>query len=315
MSRKNPYFTVITPTYNRARYIVTAIESVLAQTFQEFEMIVVDDGSEDETASLVAPILESDSRFRYIKQVNKGRSVARNVGIEAAAGEYVCFLDSDDFWFPEHLQNLFAVTNQNTTPAFYYGDLIWWFEEDDRKQDVQYRSRDLFQSNVEFVVDNQFAPNCVCVHHYILEKHKFHPGLFLNEDLELWARIAVENPVLKAEGCTATLRVHPGNTMSSESDTVTPRKKALNILLNNREVRPQLSLPFIKNRKRSLDELMIRQLDMKKQRWSFIWASIKFLFSYPRQPRNSAKLVLIFYSLPGGSILRRFIQDSNASDR
>ena len=123
MNPEKPYFTVITPTYNRAKYILTAIESVLAQTFQEFELIIVDDGSEDETASLVATFSSADPRVRYIKQENKGRSVARNVGIEAAHGEYVSFLDSDDYWQPTHLQNIFDFLQSLKQPAFVFTGL------------------------------------------------------------------------------------------------------------------------------------------------------------------------------------------------
>ena len=106
MSSNSPHFSIITPTFNRAKYIVTAIESVLAQRFENFELIIVDDGSTDESASLIAPFAAVDKRVRYIHQENKGRSVARNVGIDIAKGKYVCFLDSDDFWLPNHLANI-----------------------------------------------------------------------------------------------------------------------------------------------------------------------------------------------------------------
>lgn len=99
----NPRVSVIIPTYNRAQLVGRAIQSVLNQTYQDFELIVVDDCSTDNTAQIVKGI--GDERVKYIPhQVNKGASAARNTGIRAARGELIGFLDSDDEWLPEKLQ-------------------------------------------------------------------------------------------------------------------------------------------------------------------------------------------------------------------
>ena len=94
-----PLFTVLIPTYNRAGLLRRALDSVLAQTFRDYEIVVVDDGSTDETAAVLAGF-ENDGRVRSIRQENQGQSIARNLGIRHASGEYVAFLDSDDIWFP-----------------------------------------------------------------------------------------------------------------------------------------------------------------------------------------------------------------------
>jgi len=88
--------SVIIPAYNAATHIRGSIDSVLAQTFQGFEIIIVDDGSKDDTAQVVAPYL-SDSRVRYLRQENRGLPGARNAGAKAAKGDYFAFLDADDF--------------------------------------------------------------------------------------------------------------------------------------------------------------------------------------------------------------------------
>ena len=94
-SPSHPSVSVVIPTYNRARYVKKAIESVLAQTFTDYEIIVIDDGSTDNTKDLLQPFF---SKIIYIFQENKGVSAARNVGIIAAKGEWIAFLDSDDEW-------------------------------------------------------------------------------------------------------------------------------------------------------------------------------------------------------------------------
>jgi glycosyltransferase involved in cell wall biosynthesis len=94
--------SVIIPTHNRAKYLIEAIKSVLDQTFKDFELILVDDGSTDNTRDIIENF--RDNRIRYIYQDNGGVSSARNTGIKAADGEYIAFLDSDDTWLPENLE-------------------------------------------------------------------------------------------------------------------------------------------------------------------------------------------------------------------
>lgn len=105
---KDPFISVIIPTFNRARQVHSALGSVLAQTYRNFEVIVVDDGSTDETEKVVASLIENQSRsgiqVRYVHQHNQGQSAARNRGAEEAGGEWIAFLDSDDLWLPRKLE-------------------------------------------------------------------------------------------------------------------------------------------------------------------------------------------------------------------
>jgi glycosyltransferase involved in cell wall biosynthesis len=94
-----PKISVIVPTYNRERFIIKAIDSILNQTYKDYEIIVVDDGSTDETKKA----LQAYSQIKYIFQDNGGVSSARNTGIMAAKGEWVAFLDSDDEWTEDYL--------------------------------------------------------------------------------------------------------------------------------------------------------------------------------------------------------------------
>ncbi len=96
-----PKVSVAIPTYNYARFLGEAIQSVLDQTFEDFELIIVDDGSTDSTREVVMSF--KDGRIKYIYQKNRGVSAARNTGITASVGEYVAFLDADDMWLPQKL--------------------------------------------------------------------------------------------------------------------------------------------------------------------------------------------------------------------
>ena len=98
-----PKVSVVIPTHDRAHLVGRAIRSVLAQTFQDFEIIVVDDCSVDNTKEVVQSL--ADSRIRYLRhEINRGGSAARNTGIGAARGEWIAFLDSDDEWLPKKLE-------------------------------------------------------------------------------------------------------------------------------------------------------------------------------------------------------------------
>jgi len=100
----SPSVSVIVPTYNRVHLLPRALDSVLAQTFEGFEALIVDDGSTDGTAELVKDYAERDPRVRYLRQPqNAGVSAARNRGLRESRGEFIAFLDSDDEWFPEKL--------------------------------------------------------------------------------------------------------------------------------------------------------------------------------------------------------------------
>jgi len=101
---KNPTVSVIIPTYNRAHLVGRAIQSVLNQTYKDFELIIIDDGSTDNTENIIKEFQKKDKRTKYIKHnKNKGGSAARNTGIKAAKGEYIAFQDSDCEWLPEKL--------------------------------------------------------------------------------------------------------------------------------------------------------------------------------------------------------------------
>lgn len=99
----NPLFSIIVPVYNVERYIVICIESILCQTMVDFELLLVDDGSTDHSGNICEEYASKDNRIKVLHQNNSGVSCARNLGLEKAKGQYICFVDSDDWIEPNYL--------------------------------------------------------------------------------------------------------------------------------------------------------------------------------------------------------------------
>lgn len=116
MSHNTPLVSIIIPAYNAELYIEKAINSILNQSYQNFEIIVTNDGSTDSTESVISQY--SDSRIHTISQTNGGMSSARNAGLRAATGEFISFLDSDDYWLPEKLEKQVALIQDNPDLGF-----------------------------------------------------------------------------------------------------------------------------------------------------------------------------------------------------
>ena len=125
--------SVIMPAYNVERYIGKSIQSVLSQTYADFELIIVNDGSSDGTFSVVKEYQSGDGRIRYIEQINQGVSVARNTGIEAATGRYISFLDADDLWKCDALEKLYKKMSSVPGCCFVYGRTEEVFTSDNKQ--------------------------------------------------------------------------------------------------------------------------------------------------------------------------------------
>jgi len=114
-----PKVSVVIPTYNLAKYICETVDSVLMQTYKDFEIIIIDDGSKDDTKQVLS---KYGSKIKYIYQDNRGVAAARNRGIRESKGEYVALLDADDLWLPEKLTQQVAMAEQNPQVSVFFSD-------------------------------------------------------------------------------------------------------------------------------------------------------------------------------------------------
>ena len=131
MSLHKPAFTIVIPLYNAERYISQAIDSVLAQTFADFEVVVVDDASTDGGPAIVRSYINEDSRIRMVRQKNRGLAGARNTGIRNARGRFIALLDADDAFLPEKLQRHYAHLRQNPEIGVSYAPSLFMNDDGD----------------------------------------------------------------------------------------------------------------------------------------------------------------------------------------
>lgn len=200
-----PLFTVVIPSYNRERFISTAIDSVLSQTFRHFELLIINDGSDDQTVDVVNRF--KDDRIRYFEILNSERGAARNYGIKHAYGQYVTFLDSDDFFKKDHLSTAakFIDTNRNIKIFSLGYDII---TVDGR---VIYPWKPLPDPANEKLMEGNFL-SCmgVFVERKVVIDNPFNEnrGLAGSEDYELWLRLAARYPIHTVPISTACLVSH-----------------------------------------------------------------------------------------------------------
>ncbi|HKR39319.1 MAG TPA: glycosyltransferase [Paraburkholderia sp.] len=134
-----PQFSVIIPTYNCAAFIKQALDSVLAQTCDDYEVIVVNDGSTDDTKEVLRPYLTRNN-VRYIEQENQGLAAARNTAIRAACGAYIALLDADDIWLPEKLVKQAEYLHRHPRTALLCSNAFAFHDEDISNKGVLVRS-------------------------------------------------------------------------------------------------------------------------------------------------------------------------------
>jgi glycosyltransferase involved in cell wall biosynthesis len=204
-------FSIIIPTYNRATIIGRAISSVLKQTFVDFEVLVVDDGSLDNTGEIVGRI--ADPRVRYIYKENEERSIARNHGADLARGNYFIFLDSDDQLKDNHLQTIFDyLRTHDFKPRFLFTGYRVFTPEG--KVLYQYTKEGRFNPS-DLIYGNSLGCSPVVVEKELFLRHRFNttPDLVVFEDWELWLRIISEEELHCIPTGTVVMVNHQGRSV------------------------------------------------------------------------------------------------------
>jgi len=192
-----PKFSVIVPLYNKEVYVERALKSIFYQTSKDWELLVVNDGSTDGSFEVSFNLIEGDSRCRIISQANAGVGAARNYGVAESKGEYLCFLDADDWWEPTFLEEMAGLIQEYRDAGLYASNYIYYKPG---KIHVAVNHPTGYINYPKLYFDNGDMPvwtGAVCMPRWAFEKYGGFPvGIKLGEDFLLWSRIAVENKIV-----------------------------------------------------------------------------------------------------------------------
>lgn len=209
-----PLVSVVIPSYNYGKYIGQSISSVLCQTFTDFELIIIDDGSKDNTREVVSQF--KDKRLRYHYQYNSGLSAARNSGVNLSAGKYIAFLDADDLWLPKKLELQVPLIEQSEMIGLVYGGYQVFGEDIASTLD---RNPIIHNSNwLHYLVLGNYvsgsATTSLIRRDCFLKVGLFDEKLKSAEDWDMWLRIAMYYEFRAITTSIAKIRIHTSNMTS-----------------------------------------------------------------------------------------------------
>jgi len=293
----NPTVSVVIPTYNRAHLVGRAIQSVLNQTYQDFEIIVVDDCSSDNTEVIIKKIQEQDKRIRYIKlRKHRGGAVARNVGIKAAKNKYIAFQDSDDVWLSAKLEkqvDVFKNVSYNVG-VVYTG---FWRVENNEKIYIpsHWVTKKEGDIHTEILYGNYIATPAAVVKKECFDKAGiFDESLPRLQDWELWIRISnyyhfrcIDEPLLFAYHIPSGITANQ-NALSIAVDLIS--EKHSGVIKKNKKILSKFYL--------YLGSLLSSNNKIKKGR-NYLIKAIK------ADPFNIKALLLAFVSFFGLEVFKR----------
>ncbi len=208
---EQPLVSVVIPTYNKEKYIGEAVQSALNQTYKNLEVIVVDDGSTDNTKQVVEELIKKDGRVKYFYQENQGSAAARNKGLQEASGEFVAFLDSDDTYFPYAIEKMiYLFKTQPENVKLVYGNFV---DVTEGKSEKIYREISeprpkplLFQ---QFLIGNPLLPTISMLKKDVFDDIGFFDTEFsIAQDYDLWVRLILKYDVAKLNLPVSIYRRH-----------------------------------------------------------------------------------------------------------
>ncbi len=271
---KKPFFSIIIPTFNRAHLIQIPIKSILNQTFEDWELIIIDDGSTDNTQEIVTGF--NDSRIRYFWQENQKESAARNHGIVRAQGEWICFQDSDDAYLPDHLAVLYdGIKNNPEYKCIKTGLIIYQDGKEIHRTDIK--------PSFKYDTFPYEAFTTGCYHRLVFDTIKFDERFFAGEDLHFILQVGLKHAIKILPTWTGITYYNPENSgrmgKNYESRIKNHRACLRDVLIWNQT----LIQPFL-IRARCLNEMQLFSGHLKYNRYKLLEAilsNIAVIFKYP----------------------------------
>ncbi|MDT4969325.1 MAG: hypothetical protein QOJ64_4062 [Acidobacteriota bacterium] len=212
-----PLFSVVIPTYNRATFVVPTIKSVLEQTYPHHEIIVVDNCSTDDTEAVLQPFISTE-QIRYIKHdQNYERACSRNTGMSVAHGDFLTFLDSDDFMYPHNLADAVEYIAAHPDVRCFHN----LFELIDSQGNVVYRYKfPSLKNQIKAISQGNFM-SCIgdFIHRQVYQQYKFdtRPDVTGSEDWDFWLRVLADHKVGRIEKVNSGVLQHSGRSVNNQS--------------------------------------------------------------------------------------------------
>lgn len=207
-------FSIITISYNRASLIVETIESVLEQTYQNFEMIIVDDGSTDNTEEIIANYIEQNNqKIRYIKSNRIGKpSVLRNIGIKEATGDIISILDSDDIWLPKKLQEVYNIFIKHENISFMIHNLRHFVDHEKPGNEFYTFSKDFHKDILkELLFGDILAFPVFSMRKSIIDDIGYFNENIMEGQHDYYLRVAIKHKIYYLNQSLTLMRRHEGN--------------------------------------------------------------------------------------------------------
>ena len=220
-------FSIVIPTYNRGKLIGNTIKSIIDQTYSNFEVLIIDDGGTDDTKEVIDKF--NDPRLRYFHKQNEERGVARNFGMSHAHGDYITFVDSDDSFYPHHLQHAYSKLSEFKNPEFYRQA----FEVKNEAGKVLFANNKLRGDANKFILKgNYFSCIGVFLKKEITSINSFSDDKFLctSEDWEYWLRLSVRYKFFYDNRITAFMLEHDQRSMNIFNEK--KKRLSISILIN-----------------------------------------------------------------------------------
>jgi glycosyltransferase involved in cell wall biosynthesis len=274
------YFSIIIPTFNRESIVTRAIRTILDQSFQDLEIIVVDDGSTDTTEQAIR--LMASDKIRYFKTENFGVAHARNTGIKMAVGKYIGFLDSDDLFETAHLKNAYEFIQECKEPAIIHLNFLWGAEDRSRVHANALPKKlpdDLFKGCFLHV-------NCTFLRSDIAKKNLFNESreLMFVEDWDFFIKLSIRYPIHLLNKCSSYLIDHDERNMRKfDLEKWEIRRDALQKSLMEDEIMSANFLHKIKRVIAHMNSLIAVNLVIRKKRANGIQFFLKAISQSPQE--------------------------------
>lgn len=286
-----PFFSIVVPTYNRALLVKDTVQSMLAQSFTDLEIIVVDDGGTDSTKETLSAF--NDERLKYFWKENGERGAARNYGLSKASGQYICFFDSDDFMRPDHLEKVHRFLTEQAFPEIVF--TAFSIQENGQVHKNELNAGHMEKENLCY---NNVFPPLAC----FIKNENLEPDLFSNdhrfvfiEELYAWLKLTKQKTPVFFDTDGAVLIAHTENSMNAPD----PEKFAYSLkkiieLVNNEQLLTRRQAKLLHSSQITMYALILVQ---HKKRIKALGQLVKAFFTDFRMLKLKRTYAVIYKSI------------------